>query len=229
MTRGTGFAIADTDTGMLADRKVLALARRLHDATRTGAAIALYDAVRLASWRDGVRLTLEETIPGWWLDPFEDLADALVAAELLDAERRIPTQAWDGWFGAAARRRERYRELGRKGGQARAEHGLTSPDPYRALKPTLDRTPKPTVSARSTPYSSVSVTEPSSARARAGETVAEATNGETTGCVHCHGLATDGNPFMTLADGRVKHRFRPCPSVEKPAAPDEWIAGGSDA
>jgi hypothetical protein len=216
MTRGAGFAIADTDTGMLADRKVLALARRLHDPIRTGAAIALYDAVRLASWKDGNRLTLEETIPGWWLDPYEDLAVALVEAELLDAERRIPVSAWRGWFEAAWNRRQRYRELGAKGGQ-------TSHPPNRTLDPTLkrtlDRTVEPPVSVRSTPYSSV--TDPSVPPARARETVANATNEETTGCIRCHGPATDGNPFVTLADGRVKHRFNPCPG----AAEVDWIAG----
>jgi hypothetical protein len=105
MTRDDGFPIADTDTGMLSDPKVLALARRLHDSIRTGAAIALYDAVRLASWKAGCRLTLDETVPGWWLDPVDDLAAELVAVDLLDSERRLPAHAWEGWFGPAFGRR----------------------------------------------------------------------------------------------------------------------------
>jgi hypothetical protein len=230
MTRGEGFDIADTDTGMLADKKVLALARWLRDATKTGAAIALYDAVRLASWKDGSRLTLEETVPGWWLEPFEELADALVGAELLDAERRIPAHAWDGWFGPAARRRQRYRELGAKGGAAKAEHGLM-------VKPTLQPTPQPTVSTRSSAGSSVRSTpsvpsvptEPSVARARAGDEVAEATDGETTGCFRCHGPATETNPLVTALGGRVKHRFNPCPdkapAADAPPEKPAWLGG----
>jgi hypothetical protein len=38
MSRDDGFAIADTDTGMMSDAKVLALARLLRDPIRTGAA-----------------------------------------------------------------------------------------------------------------------------------------------------------------------------------------------
>lgn len=105
MSRNDGFDIADTDTGLMADPKVLALARRLRDATRTGAAITLYEAVRLASWKAGRRLTLEETVPGWWLDPVDDLAAALEAVGLLDAEHRIPGHAWLGWYGPAFERR----------------------------------------------------------------------------------------------------------------------------
>jgi hypothetical protein len=115
-----GFAVADTDTAMMSDPKVLALARRLRDPVRTGAALALYDAVRLASWRHGCRLTLDETAPGWWLEPYDDLAGALVAAGLLDDERRIPAHAWESWYGPARDRRDQYRELGRRGGLAKA-------------------------------------------------------------------------------------------------------------
>jgi hypothetical protein len=136
MSRGDGFEVADTDSGMLADPKILALARLLHDSTRIGAAVALYDAVRLASWKAGRRLTLEETVPAWWLDPFDDLAAALVTAELIDGEHRIPEHAWQGWFTPAFERRERYRELGRRGGRAKADRGL---------QPTVERTPQPTV------------------------------------------------------------------------------------
>ena len=116
MTRGEGFEIADTDTGMLADPKVLALARRLHDSTRTLAAVGLYDAVRLASWKAGRRLTLDETMPGWCLDPMDDLAAHLVAVGLLDAEERIPGHAWIGWYGPANERREDRRRSGQIGG-----------------------------------------------------------------------------------------------------------------
>ncbi|MGD0247805.1 MAG: hypothetical protein ABSB75_02015 [Candidatus Limnocylindrales bacterium] len=121
MSRDDGFSIADTDTGMLSDPKILTLARQLRDPIRTGAAIALYDAVRLASWKAGRRLTLEETVPGWWLDPFDELAAALVSAGLIDDEHRIPAHAWESWYGPARDRRQRLRDLGSKGGKAAHE------------------------------------------------------------------------------------------------------------
>jgi hypothetical protein len=127
MSRDDGFAIADTDTGMLADPKVVALARRLRDPIRTGAAIALYDAVRLASWKAGRRLTLDESLPGWWLDPVDELAAALVAVKLLDDELRLPEHAWEGWFGPARARRDERREAGRRGGLAKARNASDSP------------------------------------------------------------------------------------------------------
>lgn len=98
MSRDDGFRIADTDTGMMADPKVLALARRHRDPMRTAAAVALYDAVRLASWKACRRLTLDETAPGWWLEPVDDMAADLAAVGLLDAEHRIPEHAWRAWF-----------------------------------------------------------------------------------------------------------------------------------
>ena len=39
MSRDDGLRIADTDTGMMADPKVLALARRHRDSIRTAAAV----------------------------------------------------------------------------------------------------------------------------------------------------------------------------------------------
>lgn len=228
MTRGEGFDIADTDTGMLADKKVLALARRLRDATKTGAAIALYDAVRLASWKDGSRLCLDDTVPGWWLDPIDELAEALVYVGLLDEERRIPTQAWQGWFEVAWARRQRYRDLGARGGFTKAERAAQGKPPLeRTQEPPLQRmphrTPHRTVERTVYPVPSVP-TEPSVARAPARETLAKASGKETTGCFRCGGPATENNPFLALPDGRVKHRFSPCPSAT--AEPD-WLASGA--
>jgi len=120
MGRSDGFEIADTDTGMMSDPKILALARRLRDPIRTLACVALYDAVRLASWRSGRRLRLDETIPGWVLEPVDDLIAHLIAVHLLDPDQRIPIHAWEGWYGPARDRRERYRQLGSKGGLAKA-------------------------------------------------------------------------------------------------------------
>lgn len=124
-----GFAIADVDTGIMADPKILCLARRLRDSAATMAAVGLYHAVVLASWKAGERVTLEDSAPAWWLDPIDEPAAALVAVGLLDDEHRIPEHAWDGWFAPARDRRQRFRDLGAKGGRAKAEHGLLAPPP----------------------------------------------------------------------------------------------------
>jgi hypothetical protein len=116
MTRDDGFAIADTDTSEYSDPKVVALARRQRDAMRTHATVNLYDAVRLASWKAGRRLTLEESMPAWSLGPADELAADLIAVGLLDEERRIPAHAWRGWFGPAHQRRELRRIEGQVGG-----------------------------------------------------------------------------------------------------------------
>lgn len=123
MSRDDGFAIADTDTSLMSDPKVVALARRLRDSVATMAAVGLYDAVRLASWKAGERLTLDEALPGWWLDPVDDMAAHLIAVGLLDAERRIPVGPWQSWFVPAYARRDHYRQLGAKGGKAKASRG----------------------------------------------------------------------------------------------------------
>lgn len=197
MSRDGGFAIADTDTAMLSDPKVVALARLLRDPVRTAAAVTLYEAVRLASWRAGCRLTLAEAVPGWWLDPWDDLAAALVASTLLDAEQRIPEHAWRGWFEPAWQRREAYRELGRRGGLARA-----------LAVPASKRTPERTVSVRQSVRSSPSVpTVPTvpGARARAREEDAATPDGESD---EAPPTAPDDPVLeaLTLAGGRVPGR-----------------------
>jgi hypothetical protein len=228
MSRDDGFEVADTDTGMLADPKILALARRLHDSIRTGAAIALYDAVRLASWKAGQRLTLDETAPGWWLEPFDDLAAELVAVRLLDDERRVPEHAFEGWFGPARDRRERYRELGSKGGQARVANSrktarsLSDTD-YDAGMIGADPTARSTVrsTARSTVRSSPSVptvptvpTEPPVTLAPARERGHGMTMTTTTKkaiCFFCK-RPVEGRNFHVTGTGRIAHNGA-CPEV----------------
>lgn len=128
MSRDAGFARADVDTGLYADPKIVALARRLRDPVATAAHVALYEALVLASWGAGDRLTLEQTLPAWWLvEPDVDVAyrTVLEAVGLVDAEGRIPEHAWASWFTPASDRRRAYIERGRKGG--RAPHAPRSP------------------------------------------------------------------------------------------------------
>ena len=117
-----GFSIADTDTGLYHDPKVLALARRLHDPQRTACAMVLWDACRLESWKAGERLVFTDAAPAWWLeDPAEYLPD-LQAVGLLDAEGRIPSKAWASWYGPAAKRRATAEYKGAIGGLMASLH-----------------------------------------------------------------------------------------------------------
>lgn len=122
-----GMERADIDTALMADPKVVALARKLRDESKTMNAVGLYVATVLASWSAGDRLTLDEAAPAWWLGSWDDLADALAEVKLLDSERRVPQHVWDEWFAPARSRRDRFRELGSKGG--RAAHGTADAQP----------------------------------------------------------------------------------------------------
>ena len=62
MSSRDGFARADVDTNLMHDPKVLALARRLGDHTRTAAALVLYTSTVLASWKARARLTIAESV-----------------------------------------------------------------------------------------------------------------------------------------------------------------------
>jgi hypothetical protein len=122
MSREAGFSIADIDSGFVADPKVVALARRLHDQNVTAAYCLLYLSLVLASWKAGKRLTLDEGAPAWWTDSLDDARGHLEAVDLLDVDGRIHDRAWEGWFGPASARREERREAGRRGGHAKARN-----------------------------------------------------------------------------------------------------------
>lgn len=128
MSRDDGFAIADVSTSLYSHPRVVALARLLRDGTQTAAHVAIFEAVLLASWGAGRRLTLDEACPAWWLDPVDELRANLQAVGLLDSEARIPDDSWASWFEPAFERREARRESGRLGGQrsgaARTEASL---------------------------------------------------------------------------------------------------------
>lgn len=100
-----GFDHADIDTGLFADPKVLALARRQRDTIRTLAAVALYLVPTLASWKAGDRQRASDALPGWALDPVGDLIADLIAVGLLDDDERVRDHAFESWFGTALGRR----------------------------------------------------------------------------------------------------------------------------
>lgn len=122
-----GFSIADIDSNLMADPKVVALARSLRDPQVVLAAVGVYLATLLASWRSGERTTADEALPAWVLDvePFGPLIAALQSADLLDADGRPPQDAWEGWFGPAYARRAGYRKAAAAGGAATARRQRT--------------------------------------------------------------------------------------------------------
>lgn len=161
MARDGGLDRADIDTALMGDPKVGALARRLRDSTKTAAALALYVAVVLGSWKDGERLNVEEALPGWWLDDCETFAEALQAVGLLDDELRVPVESWDHWYGPARERMERYRERASAGGRASAQaRAQAAAQPRGAPQVKRSVHTKPDQANQS---------KPTSSRARAGE------------------------------------------------------------
>ena len=120
MASRDGMERADIDVALMADPKVVALARKLRDEARTMNAVGLYVSTVLASWQAGERLTLDEAVPAWWMGPWDELATALQEARLLDEDRRVPEHVWQGWFEPARVRRDRFRDLGARGGRKSA-------------------------------------------------------------------------------------------------------------
>jgi hypothetical protein len=109
MSRDEGFAVADMATAKHTDPKFKALWRYLRDEVAMNAATVLYEAVQLASWQHGERVTAEDAAPVWMSD-VEAPSKALTHVGLLDAESRIPEHAWTAWFGPAVERRRNLRE-----------------------------------------------------------------------------------------------------------------------
>lgn len=127
MSRDDGFAIADVDTGLLSDPKVLRLVRRARaedapvDIPAT--ALLLYVSLVLSSWEAGERLAFDDGLPAWWIDDGLHYQTALTNAGLLDAEGRIPEASWESWFGPARDRRDAARTAGREGNRRRWHPG----------------------------------------------------------------------------------------------------------
>lgn len=117
MSRDDGFQTADISTVLLDDAKVRKLARRCPDDGELAAALVVYIATVLGSWREGRRLTASETES--WVDPNPERMGHLQAVGLLDAAGRVPSPAWERHFRPAWERREGARAGGRKGAARR--------------------------------------------------------------------------------------------------------------
>lgn len=151
MSRDQGFAVADTDTGLHTDPKVRLLWRLTRKASAMNAAMTLYEAVRLASWDAGERISAGDAAPFWFGDVYTP-QQALTEAGLLDDEGCIPSHAWEGWFGPANERREQRREAGRIGGRTSRPPKRNGSDGEAALRqPSSEAEPVRTVPYRSDP------------------------------------------------------------------------------
>lgn len=112
MSRGAGFPTADVDPSKHSDPKMRALWRLLRDEAAMNAAVVLHDAVILASWRDGERVSAENAAP-FWMDDVDTPATALAAVGLLDDKHHLPLRSWRSWFVEAQQRRDDKREVDR--------------------------------------------------------------------------------------------------------------------
>lgn len=122
--KADGFDRMDVATDIVHDVKFRRLAR-LHPDLVAAAGWA-YVSLLGDSWREGERLTLDETWPpGVTFDPA--VGEALVEAELVDDDGRVTEHAWSGWYGAAHERRERGRERQRRADAKRGR--VSSPAP----------------------------------------------------------------------------------------------------
>lgn len=152
MSRDDGFAIADVDSSYFDDAKLRDLWRRLKDESAMARAVCLHLSTLVASWRQGERVTLAQAAP-LWLDDDAELVAHLQACDLLDAECRVPSDAFDRWFGAAVARRDVRRSAGRAGGLASAKQRSTNREatveqpltPAEPVRPSVRPTDKPTV------------------------------------------------------------------------------------
>lgn len=123
MSRDRGFAVADTSTSLMDDPKVRAMWRALRpDEAAMATAMHLHEAVRLASWREGERVSAEDSAPAWMTD-ITTPASHLKEHGLLDADGKVPRTTWRHWFGAADSRRKETRERWRRSKQKARQPG----------------------------------------------------------------------------------------------------------
>lgn len=126
MSRDDGFAVADVSVSKLNDPKFRRLWRALRNEEPVTAeaamnvCVVLHDAVLLASWAAGERVTAEDAAPPWIID-VQSTATFLQMVGLLDKQGRIPEKSWRSWFGPANERRNSHRERWRRANERRRD------------------------------------------------------------------------------------------------------------
>lgn len=202
MSRDAGFVVADIDTGLMSDPKVVALARRLQSADGTAAHLALYLAVVLESWAGGDRVSIETAAPAWWLAELDTPKANLAAVGLLDADGRIPEHVWLGWYEPAAGRRDASRERWRRASaSARERNRVVIDDAARShALPTVPSVPFPTGSVASED---------------ARRPVRDKTTTDDTTCPRCGDLVQDGQANVGVVNRRGGLGHLKCPEIER--------------
>lgn len=138
MSRDGGFSRADLDTSLMADPKMVALARRHRDPQRTAVAGCLFAGLILASWKAGERVTLEDSLPAWYLEPVDAIAADLAAVGLVDGDGRILEHAWTSWYEPARERRAMTLDRNKRANDNRRTRAQRGDTAVTALSPRGD-------------------------------------------------------------------------------------------
>ncbi len=206
MSRGDGLGHADIDVGLLRDPKIRQLIRSTKDEGLIARCLIAYQAVVLASWEYGARVSLEDAWP-LWMSGLEDIGDRLIAVGLLGDDRRIPPKPWDAWYGVAVTRRELGRERWRRWNERR--RGNRQPVPTGSTGSTRTQTDSQSVQSVQTSrqrLTNVGVTTDEVSR--------KSTNGrERATCPGCGDLLDDKDPNVVVADHGRQLWHRHCPST----------------
>jgi hypothetical protein len=97
----------DVSVDLATDAKVKKLWRHAPD--HAGAAFIAYVATMGESWKEGRRVTIDDSWPAFV--PFNKAAiEALVHVGLIDKAGRVSVKAWKGWFEVARDRRTKSRD-----------------------------------------------------------------------------------------------------------------------
>ena len=140
MSRDDGFPTADVNTHLLEDPKVVALARLLRDPMSTMAHVGVFVAVLLKSWDAGHRVSIDEALPGWWLESSDEVRANLTVVRLLDDAGMVQEHAWQSWAGKATERKLRRVFEGTVGGLM-TTLGMSKPDAEVEARRRLGLTP----------------------------------------------------------------------------------------
>jgi hypothetical protein len=173
----------DVDTSFHHDRKFKKLAR-FHPEL-VAEAIAAYMMLLADSWREGERVTLEES---WALFPFNPLVEsALQEVGLIDDSARVAPQAWESWFGEAFGRVQKARERYRKADAKRPSRTTSKSTP--TLSHSDNQTGKPHVGPAMAQRGKGGLAEPEDAR-----------------CPNCGLLVNEADGVVDLQTGLLWHK-----------------------
>lgn len=107
MSRDDGFSIMDVSVDLATDAKVKKLWRHAPD--HAGAAFIAYVATMGESWKEGRRVTIDDSWPAFV--PFDKAAcAALVEVGLIDKSGKVTVKAWKSWYEIARDRRTKSRD-----------------------------------------------------------------------------------------------------------------------